>query len=134
MQLLMLLAAVLVGAVIMMVIARANELFYVSIRDGRCIVVRGHVPPSLLRELREVVRLSGVRRGKVRAVKDGGQPRLFVEGLDDRVAQRLRNSFGARGFGRMTASGSAAASGSSSRNLGQLLGLAWLAWWLTPRD
>lgn len=134
MQLLMLLAGALVAIIVMVVIARAHELFYVSIREGRCIVVRGSVPPSLYSELREVVRISRVRRGRVRAVKDGGRPRLLVEGLDERVAQRLRNSFGARGFGRATASGAQAAASSRSQNLGQLLGIAWLAWWLAPRD
>ncbi len=134
MPLLMILAVALIAIVAIMVVSRANELFYISIREGRCMIVRGNVPPSIWSEVREVVRISGVRRGSIRAVKDGGQPRLLFEGLDERVAQRLRNSVGNRGFGRMRASASAQSGCSSSRNLGQLLGVAWLAWLLTRHD
>lgn len=134
MDLLLIVVVLAIAVVIVIAVSRASELFYVSIRDGRCLLVRGHIPPSLLSEMRAVVRMSGVRRGAVRAVKSGGAPRLVVSGLDDSVAQRLRNAFGARGFARATASGSSAAAASSGgRNLGQLLGLAWLAWLLVGR-
>jgi hypothetical protein len=133
MGLLYILAIALIVVVVLVAISRANEIFYVSVRDGRCLVVRGSVPPSLWRELREVVRLAKVRRGAVRAVKDGGRPRLVVDGIDEGTAQRLRNAFGAQGFGHLKASAPTAGGDCGSRNLGQLLGLAWLAWLLTRR-
>lgn len=132
MDLLLIAAVLFVALVIALAISRANEMFYVSIRDGRCLIVRGHVPPSLYSELCAVVRISGAKRGTVRAVKEGGQPRLVTSGLDAGTTQRLRNAFGARGFGK---GGSVApASSTGTRNLGQLLGLAWLAWFLSRRD
>lgn len=116
-----------------LVLSRANEIFYVSIRGGRCLLVRGRIPPSLWRELREVVRIARVRHGAVRAVKSGWRPRLVCDGLDEGTAQRLRNAFGAQGFGHLKASAPAGAGGGGHRNLGQLLGFAWLAWLLTRR-
>ncbi|HJL16347.1 MAG TPA: DUF3634 family protein [Sandaracinaceae bacterium LLY-WYZ-13_1] len=132
MPLVLLVVVLLLVALAIVAVSRANEIFCVSIRDGRCLVIRGRVPPSLWRELREVVRIAGVRRGTVRAVKRGGQPALECEGLDDGTAQRLRNAFGAQGFGHLKASAPPAGVG-GSRNLGQLLGIAWLAWLLTRR-
>lgn len=133
MPILLILVVAAVAVVIALVLARANEIFYVSIRDGRCLLMRGHVSPSLWRELREVVRIARVRHGKVRAVKSGGRPRLVCDGLDDGTAQRLRNAFGAQGFGHLKASAPIGGAGGGHRNLGQLLGFAWLAWLLTRR-
>lgn len=131
MTLLFIIAAIVVGAVVVTLISRANEVFYVSVRDGRCLVVSGSVPPSLFSEIRTIVRMTGARRGSVRAFRERGSARVVAEGLGEGTEQRLRNAFGARGFHRATASGAAAASG--GRNLGQLLGVAWLAWLLTGR-
>lgn len=131
MTLLVIIAAIVVGAVAVTVISRANEIFYVSVRDGRCLVVRGSVPPSLFSEIRTIVRMTGARRGSVRAFRSGGSSRVVAEGLGEGTEQRLRNAFGARGFHRAGASGAAAAG--ERRNLGQLLGVAWLAWLLTSR-
>jgi hypothetical protein len=133
MPLLLIILVVVIAAIAVVAISRANELFFVSVRDGRCLVVRGSVPPSVWSELRLVVRMSGARRGSIRAFKEGGSPRVVVQGLGEGTAQRLRNAFGARGFHRATASGAAAAAGGGGQNLGQLLGVAWLAWLLTRR-
>jgi hypothetical protein len=120
--------AVVIAAIVFL--ARMNEVFCVSIREGRCIVVRGSVSPALWSELQTVVRMNRVQRGTVRAVKDGGRLRLVVDGIDEGTAQRLRNAFGTRGFSQArTGEGSA----SQSKNLGQLLGIAWLAWLLSGR-
>lgn len=127
----LILVAVVVGVIAVLVISRANELFFVSVRDGRCLLVRGSVPPSVWSELQAVVRTSGARHGSIRAVKEGGSARIVATGLGEGVEQRLRNAVGARGFHRARASGATAASG--GRNLGQLLGVAWLAWMLSNR-
>lgn len=125
-----------VVALVLVALSRANEIFCVSVRDGRCMVVRGAVPPSVLREIREVARRAGIRSGTIRAVKEGGRPRLVTRGVDPGSTQRLRNAVGAQGFGHLKASQRQAASSGrgSGRNLGQWLGIAWLAWLFAGRD
>ncbi|MFK7985567.1 MAG: DUF3634 family protein [Sandaracinaceae bacterium] len=128
---LVLIGFLVIAAIGYLVVSRMNEIFCVSIRDGQCLVVRGHVSPALWRELTAVVRLARVDRGTVRAIKDGGRPRLVTRGLDEGTTQRLRNAFGSAGFGGAKAS--APRPGGASRNLGQLLGFAWLAWLFVGR-
>lgn len=71
---------------------RHNELFRVIIKRGRVTVQRGKVPPSFLGDLRDIAR--HVEDGTVRAIKQGGDPRLvFSTSIDERTAQRLRNAF-----------------------------------------
>jgi len=123
------------GAVITVayvVISRANELFCVSIRGGRCLEIRGRVPPKLWRELVTVVRQANIRSGTVRAVKRGGAARLVMTGIDPRKQQRIRNSVGSAGLSAMKL-GSSSRNDGGARNLGQLLGLTWLAWLLVRR-
>ena len=129
--LLMIGALCLVGGFVYLMVTRANELFCVSIRDGQALVVRGHVPPKLWRELLTTVRMARVTRGTIRAVKSGGQARLVTSGIDAGVEQRLRNSMGSAGLNAMKLGSSE--SRPASRNLGQVLGIAWLAWMLTRR-
>lgn len=129
--LLMLAFLAVVGGVAYLVISRANELFCVSIRDGKCLVIRGAVPPKIWRELVTTARMAGIRSGTIRAVKQNGAARLVTTGIDPSVTQRLRNSIGSAGLNAIklgTRKG-----GDASRNLGQLLGITWLAWMLTRR-
>lgn len=71
---------------------RHNQLFEIAIRGGRATVVRGHVPPNFLGDLRDIVR--NVREGNVRAIKQSGTSHLVVSSsIDERTAQRLRNAF-----------------------------------------
>ena len=126
MPLLLILLVAAIAVVVLVVLSRANEIFCVSIRGGRCIVVRGHVSPALWRELTAVVRMARVQRGTVRGVKDGGRARIVTEGIDEGTTQRLRNALGSTGFANAKAS--APSNKSGSRNLGQILGVAWLAW------
>lgn len=123
-----------IAVLALVVFSRMNEVFCVSIRNGRCMIVRGRVPPSVWRELREVVGRAKIARGTVRVVKDGGRPRLVTSGLDESTAQRLRNAFAAQGYGKTsTAAASCTSSSTGTRNWGQLLGIAWLAWLLSGR-
>jgi len=126
---LLVIGALVAGAYLVM--TRANELFCVSIRDGRCLVIRGNVPPKLWRELLTVVTQAKIRRGTIRAVKSGGAARLVTAGIDPGLEQRLRNSLGSAGLSTMKLGSSKQSGG--SRNIGQLLGLTWLAWFLTRR-
>jgi hypothetical protein len=112
------------------VLSRANELFCVSIRDGACLVIRGRVPPKLWRELVTTAEVNGLTRGTVRAVREGGAARLVTDGISSEVTQRLRNSVGSAGLNAMRLGSTGR---DTSRNVGQLLGIAWLAWLLHRR-
>lgn len=81
---------------------RAQELFRISIHDGKQTVTRGYVPVGLLNDFGAAVR--GVTRGEVRAHKSQGGARLSFGGaIDAGVAQRLRNIFGLYPVARLRA-------------------------------
>lgn len=111
------------GAIALLWIARARELFLLSVRDGQVLVVRGRIPPGLLRDFRDVLSRAGVRRATVRAARSEGSARLSTSGVDANTDQRLRNVFGTYPISRL-----ATAPGISNPTFGQLLGIAWLAW------
>jgi len=110
-------------------VSRANELFCVSVRDGKCLVIRGNVPPNLLHGFADVMKRSKVERATIRGVRQGGRARLVATGVDEGVAQRLRNTFGASSWSKARFGTKSAST--TKRNLGQLLGIAWLAWFLS---
>jgi len=121
-------ALVLTGAVLVVLgafswhVTRQNEFFRVSIRDGRVLVVRGRIPAGYLDDLRDVARR--VSRGTVRAVKDSGEARLVVSpSIDDDTAQRMRNTFSLYPVVKLRAAPPIA-----RPNVGQVLGIEWLAW------
>jgi hypothetical protein len=110
-------------------LTRANELFYVSVRDGKVLVVRGRVPVSLLQDFAEAVKEPVVRRGGIKAWKteDGGQ--LACSGdIDAGREQRMRNAFMLYPASKLRQAPPVA-----RPSLGQVLGLAWLAWLLDRR-
>lgn len=81
---------------------RSQELFRIEVRDGKQTVTRGHVPTGLLSDFGAAVR--GVRRGGIVARKAQGGARLSVSGgIDEGVAQRLRNIFGTYPIARLRA-------------------------------
>lgn len=104
-------------------VSRANELFFVSVRDGRVLPIRGRISAALLREFEDVTERAAVSRASLRAVFSQGRVRLLVSGVDDTVAQRLRNVIGTVPEHRLRA-----APARRAHNLGQRLGIAWLAW------
>lgn len=109
--------------------ARARELFCLSVRDGQVLVVRGRIPAALLSDVREVVSKPVVRRAMIRAVKEEHGARLCVSGgMDEGREQRLRNIFQLYPLSNLRA-----ASAVARPSLGQVLGIAWLAWWLDRR-
>jgi phosphoserine phosphatase len=122
---------VLVAFVIVVLIAsaRANELFRLSVREGRVLVVRGRIPVGLLADIRDVVAAPPVARATIRAVKESGGAGLIVSGAVDAIrAQRLRNVFGIRPIASLRTAPPIA-----DPTLGQILGVAWLAWLLERR-
>jgi len=104
---------------------RANEMFVISVRNGRTLVMRGRIPSSLREEIDDVVARARVSRASLRVVRSGGTARMIATGVEPAVAQRLRNVLGLYPDHKLRA-----AQAPSRRNLGQLLGLPWLAWWL----
>lgn len=121
---------VIVLLVAIALISRANEVCAISVRDGRVLLVRGRAPQVLLNDVAEVMRRAHVQRSMVRIVKEGGGARIVASDVDEPTAQRLRNVLGAHPY-RLLAS---APVGPGVRNLGQILGIAWLAWFLSDRS
>jgi hypothetical protein len=126
MMIVVVLAAVVLGV---WWLTRANELFYVSVRDGKVLVVRGRVPVGLLQTFAEVVAEPVVRRGAIKAWKDEGGGQLACSGdIDEGREQRMRNA-----FMLYPASKLRQAPAIAKPSLGQVLGFAWLAWLLDRR-
>ena len=103
---------------------RVGELFYISVRDGKVLVVRGRVPTSMLQEFAETVASPKVRRGSIRAVKTETGGALHCSGdIDEGREQRMRNT-----FMLYPASQLRHAPAIQQPTVGQLAGIAWLAW------
>ncbi|MFO0552261.1 MAG: DUF3634 family protein [Polyangiaceae bacterium] len=108
---------------------RQNELFLVSVRDGRALVVRGRIPAGLLSDLEDIARRPPVSSGSVRAYKAEGGARVTISGqFDQNQAQRIRNTFSLYPVSRLRVAPKIA-----RPTLGQILGIAWLAWLLNRR-
>jgi len=91
--LLVALAFVVASIPLTLALVRANELFFLRIRDGRISIRRGRIPQRLLDDMTDVVRQ--VESASLRGVVEGGRPRLYAEGeLGPEQKQRLRNLIG----------------------------------------
>jgi hypothetical protein len=122
-------AVVVILVALFWALSRAGELFYISVRDGKLLVVRGRVPVSMLQEFRDAVNKPTVRRGAIRAFKTESGGQLACSGdIDEGREQRMRNT-----FMLYPASQLRAAPPIKQPTLGQLTGLAWLAWMLDRR-
>jgi hypothetical protein len=87
------LALLLLSIPLILAIVRANELFFLRVRDGRVSVRRGRIPQRLLDDIADVLR--GVASATLRGVTEDGRPRLYAEGdLGAEHKQRLRNLMG----------------------------------------
>lgn len=122
--LILLLAIALVVAFVMMV-SRGNELFMLSVRDGKVLLIRGRLPVALQHDIEDVLHRARVQHATIRAVRSSGHARLVMDGIDDASQQRLRNTFGVHPVQTLSSAPIA-----TNRNLGQLLGWTWLAWML----
>jgi hypothetical protein len=90
---LLVVAFVLLTVPLTLALLRANELFFLRIRQGRVSVRRGRVPQRLLDDISDVCR--GVQSATLRGVVEGGRPRLYADGeLSGEHKQRLRNLVG----------------------------------------
>lgn len=71
-----------------------NELFRLSAEHGELSLEHGRLPPALLNELADVARRERLHEVVIRAVVEGGKPRLIVEGDGKDAEQPLRNVLG----------------------------------------
>jgi Protein of unknown function (DUF3634) len=102
---------------------RSNELFHLSVRSGKVLLIRGRIPAGLLADFRTVLKRS--ERASVRVQKTSSGGRLTTTGLTDGTTQQLRNMFGLCPQAQLRS-----AKPIANPSLGQLLGIASLAWWL----
>jgi hypothetical protein len=115
---------IVVGAIILWWGSRASDLFCLSVRDAKVIIVRGRIPPELFSSIRDVVAMLKTKRATIRAVKDNGGARIDVMGTpNDELGQRVRNMFSLYPVARLRH-----AKMIDRPTMGQLLGIAWLAW------
>jgi hypothetical protein len=107
--------------------SRQRELFCLSVRQGRVLLVRGRIPAGLLSDFKDALAaVPPVGRATVRAYREEGGARLEVAGpIDAGRAQRLRNIFALYPMSRLSAAPVA-----SQRTIGQIVGIVWLAWLL----
>jgi hypothetical protein len=74
---------------------RANELFRISVREGRASHVSGRLPSPLLEDIREIVARPPLENAEIRVVSESSQPRVVVRGkIGEGQLQRLRNVVG----------------------------------------
>jgi hypothetical protein len=103
---------------------RQSELFCLSVRAGRVLVVRGRVPAGLLSDVRAIVARPPASRATIKAVKGERGARLVFSGdIGEHQEQRLRNVFALYPASRLRHAPPIA-----RPTMGQLIGVAWLAW------
>ncbi|MDB4957709.1 MAG: hypothetical protein JWO36_5278 [Myxococcales bacterium] len=122
-----------IGVVVVVVavwwLTLTSTLFHVSVRDGKVLVVRGRVPVSLLQAFAEAVADPVVKRGSIKASKTETGGQLWCTGdIGEGREQRMRNA-----FMLYPASQLRHAPVIEKPTLGQLSGIAWLAWFLERR-
>lgn len=126
-----LIASLLIASVFALAIAagRARELCVLSVRAGRLLIMRGALPPAVFQALADVVERAQTARGTIRIKRDGERGRVEARGLDDHALQRARNVIGTYPLVRLLAGARA-----GTPNIGQRLGIAWLAWRIRERE
>lgn len=119
------LAAAVGAVVIFWWFSLQEDLFCLSIRGGRVLIVRGRVPPRFVADVRDVLGRSRVYSATIRARATAHSGRLLISGdLDEGTQQRLRNV-----FGLIPAVQLRSAPPIQNPTVGQRLGVGWLAWW-----
>ncbi len=105
-----------------------RTLFKLSIRGGEVLIVKGRVPVRFLQDVHDVVRDEKLASGSISAVAREHGAGLSFWGIPEGPQQRLRNAF------RMyPAADLRHAPPIDKPTLGQMLGIAWLAWAMSRR-
>ena len=109
---------------------RQTELFYVSIRAGRVLVVRGRVPTGLLQDLAEIAKDPVISSGRIRVFRgEHGAELSCSGGIADGPEQRIRNTLHLYPTSKLRH-----ALPVPRPTFGQMIGIAWLAWMFDRRD
>jgi hypothetical protein len=120
---------IVVAPIIIWWMGRLNELFFVSVRDGKLLIVRGRVPIALLQDFDEAVNRPTIARGSIRAFKTPTGSQLRCGGqIGEGREQRMRNAFMLYPAAQLRS-----APVSVKPTFGQVVGVAWLAWMLDRR-
>jgi hypothetical protein len=109
-------------------LTRTRLIFHVSVREGKALLMTGRVPGAMLHEISETVSRPRVKRCSIRAYKTETGGQLRFSGLDEGRQQRLRNIFALYPTSQLRQ-----APAIQQPTLGQLTGIAWLAWLLDRR-
>jgi hypothetical protein len=106
----------------------SRTLFKLSIKGGDLLVVSGRVPVRFLQDVREVIADEKLSSGSVSAVARDHGTSLAFSGIPEGPQQRLRNA-----FRLYPAADVRHAPPIAKPTVGQMLGIAWLAWLLESR-
>ena len=110
-------------------LTRVGEMFCISIRNGKVLVIRGRAPGVLVNAVAEIAAHSGIRKATIRGMRtENGGCLKFSGSLDEGLQQRMRNT-----FALYPASQLRQAPAIARPTLGQLSGIAWLAWLMDRR-
>ncbi|MFP6685442.1 MAG: DUF3634 family protein [Polyangiaceae bacterium] len=79
---------------LVLAVLRANELFFLHVRDGRLRLRRGRMPRPLFDDIADILARGGITDVDVRGVAEDNHPRLYVFGKQPpaTVKQQLRNA------------------------------------------
>ena len=113
---------------ILTALLRANELFCVSSRRGKTLVVRGALPESLCGALEGALRHPSPDQALVKGFSSDDELRLTVTGVEGAQEQRVQALFAAYPFDLP------AWPRATNRTWWQVVGFVWLAWWMQERD
>ena len=114
-----------VALAVLYVAQRRTELFLLSVRGGRVLLVRGRCPGPLFHDLSDAITRQKIQRASVAAVRTPQGGRLSISGIDDFAAQRLRNIFQTYPISNFMLQES-----EQKRTWTQLLGIVWVSWLL----
>lgn len=109
-------------------LSRAHELYCVSVRDGRSLVVKGGLPASTQNELDRIFAGSESTDVVVRAFEREGEIRIEVVGATDSEVRRLEGLLGGLGSEDLPPVLP------RDRTWVKTLGFVWLSRWLDSRD
>lgn len=114
--------------VLLTALSRAHELYCVSVRGGRSLVVRGSLPASTQKEVDQVFAGSPSDQVLIRAFDREGVVQLTVTGASDDETRRLERLLEGLGPDELPPPLP------WQKSWWRFLGFVWLAWWMDGRD